>query len=150
MASELLRYCVLTLCLVLNLCGQMDALPSAVDFALDDICVYNCPFGTKEKNPNHTATFNGCGPEYLTVTFEQCPYLTNCCDAHDLCYGTYDQSKYSCDMAFKACNNNPPSGLDAADKDQCLLCGDVMTDTVIVGACPFYLSSQSRASICVE
>lgn len=58
--------------------------------------------------PGYIATFNGCGPEGSWVThlipnrFGLADF-TQCCNNHDVCYGTCNDVKSTCDNTFGIC-----------------------------------------------
>jgi len=54
---------------------------------------------------------NGCGSEAMLknsiikmASTELLGVYQDCCDAHDLCYGTYGKTQAECDAAFLSCN----------------------------------------------
>jgi hypothetical protein len=114
-------------------------------------CTYRCPTGkTGVKNETHIPFSNGCsskgGPK---VSPKVCPYLTDCCNTHDICYGTFSQSKTACDTAFKACNRNAPTDMDVNQQKKCVGYGARMVYVVKRFGCPAYRKAQRAATICV-
>jgi len=114
-------------------------------------CTYRCPSGkTGVKNETHVPSSNGCsskgGPK---VSPKECPYLTDCCNTHDICYGTFGQSKAVCDTAFRTCNKRVPSDMSTSLQKKCIGYGARMEFAVKRFGCRAYRRSQSAATICV-
>jgi hypothetical protein len=113
------------------------------------LCEYRCLIGSAQRNPNHTPTANGCGPKGVTIPFNKCSYLKDCCNDLDICYGTFGQSKGVCDAIFKDCNSKAPPSMNFFVKKTCQLFGIGMDKAVSYGGCPFYLAAQAQATVCV-
>jgi hypothetical protein len=114
-------------------------------------CTYRCPSGkTGVKNETHVPSSNGCsskgGPK---VTPKECPYLTDCCNTHDICYGTFSQSKVLCDTAFRACNRNTPTDMSTSLQERCKRSGYRMSSRVEFRGCLAFQRAQRRATICL-
>merc|ERR1719282_898418 len=64
---------------------------------------FSCPNGaTPQADPNYTAGFNGCGPSAFPITGPSFGF-EECCQGHDICYGTCGTNKIQCDQDFYAC-----------------------------------------------
>jgi len=111
-------------------------------------CDFTCKNGRAFPNPNYIATPNGCGSYGLTVEISLCPYLTNCCNKHDFCYGRCGEARSVCDDAFKECNNMPPSTMNWFTQGICKAAGKTMYFAVRVGGCPAFKKGQEKACIC--
>ncbi len=64
-----------------------------------------CPSGRTPKSKGIAPTTNGCGSKRWHVSLGNAigPFIsdfTNCCNAHDKCYGTCQKNNY-----FNGCNN---------------------------------------------
>uniref|UniRef100_A0A1I8IL93 Phospholipase A2 n=1 Tax=Macrostomum lignano TaxID=282301 RepID=A0A1I8IL93_9PLAT len=67
-------------------------------------CVYKCPNGaTPKAKPNHKVVPNGCGSHGFKPDVSAFPGLTDCCNKHDICYGTCGRGQAVCDRSFNAC-----------------------------------------------
>jgi hypothetical protein len=131
---------------------QVDAQPldsEDVEVNPQALCEYRCLVGRAQRNPNHTPTANGCGPKGITIPFNKCSYLKDCCNALDICYGTFGQSKALCDVTFKDCNSKAPPSMNFFVRKQCQLFGIGMDKAVSLAGCPFYLLAQAKATVCV-
>jgi hypothetical protein len=113
-------------------------------------CSYRCRKGlTAVKNDSYTPTSNGCRSKGGSViSAKDCPYLTDCCNAHDICYGTFGQTKSSCDATFRACNNQAPSDMSTSLQERCKRSGARMSSKVRFSGCFSYKRAQGRATIC--
>ncbi len=60
---------------------------------------------------------NGCGTYEMQFDFESLNLngITQCCNNHDICYGTCNSPKIECDLKFKKCLKNICSEIDKKD-----------------------------------
>ncbi|KAL6048795.1 Group XIIA secretory phospholipase A2 [Balamuthia mandrillaris] len=111
-------------------------------------CPFHCAVGTsKQANPNHTPTTNGCGPSGLSVATKDFDFGP-CCDAHDLCYDTCGKTKEQCDEGFQECMNT----LCASSYGQnqgCKAAGSLFYMGALLMGCESYKTSQKNACLCV-
>jgi len=139
------------------------------DYLGDDLskstepCVYACPSSQQlAPKANYQPTQNGCGPSQignLYYIFENathlCPYFTDCCNAHDHCYGTCAYSnpvspangKKTCDDNLLNCWKNPVNA-NYLLYPGCTLVADLLYLTVVYGGCSPWQSSQADACVC--
>jgi len=108
---------------------------------------------------NYTAPFNGCGPENGVNIVPNSPLgvanFYEACKGHDICYGTCNSNKDSCDSNFfdamKAIciKDYPGSGLfDAVGRSYCLqLARDYTTAVSLFGA-NAYKTGQTEGCDC--
>jgi len=109
-------------------------------------------------DPNHKATFNGCGPEGSTrivlIGKVLAPHFQSCCDKHDLCYGTCDPTnKNKCDEDFydcmkQKCNEKYSTSLKKPLNLACKAEGSVLFKAVEKLGKNAYNSSQNNACVC--
>jgi len=68
-----------------------------------------CPKGQiLQKDPSYKPTTNGCGPQdekiVQSITRYVNPYFGECCNGHDICYGTCNPfGKIRCDKDLLSC-----------------------------------------------
>jgi secretory phospholipase A2 len=79
-----------------------------LDATVDEECIFECPDGGKfQPNPDHKPSSNGCGSlgleDFLTADVLPLEEFVECCDDHDICYGTCGSDKDTCDLHFKKC-----------------------------------------------
>jgi hypothetical protein len=103
--------------------------------------MYTCETGTPVQNPAELPSTNGCGAYGITFTAEPCPYLNDCCDQHDFCYGKCGSNRAVCDQAFKNCTQS------TSDSD-CKSAGELMYKAVDLAGCEAFSNSQKRVCIC--
>ncbi|GFG28802.1 hypothetical protein Cfor_01999 [Coptotermes formosanus] len=125
------------------------------DAAVEEDCKYTCPDGGKAvKNKYHKPSSDGCGSLGLEIPAENLPVgeMTDCCNAHDICYDTCGQDKEQCDFDFRRClykmcekyevaaGQTVGKGCKAAAKM-------LFTGTITLG-CKSYIDSQKEACYC--
>ncbi|CAG5135604.1 unnamed protein product [Candidula unifasciata] len=117
-------------------------------------CRYTCPNGSKPKRrKNHIPSTNGCGSfgfqleKYISVK-----ELTSCCDEHDICYDTCNNSKETCDNAFKICLEKLCQSIRKAVKkdvyEVCVSTADMMYAGTVALGCKPYKDCQKKACTC--
>jgi len=131
-----------------------------------DICPYTCPNDKKPfSRPGYKPGYNGCGaagegPLAKTVReyLSRVPSLfVQCCNNHDLCYGTCNASRYECDVSFNVCLKSAvsrflklPMTARTLAQGTCIALGldNVFYTAVAVMGCPAYKSAQREACVC--
>ena len=60
---------------------------------------------TPKVNYSYKPTYNGCGSYGFKLNFDDMNLtgFTNCCNVHDVCYGTCNLTKKKCDDDFQMC-----------------------------------------------
>jgi hypothetical protein len=120
--------------------------------------ISNCP--DRVPHPGYTPGFNGCGSEGSVVTpfipnrFGLANFL-NCCNNHDICYGTCGDNKDACDVRFLGCLSRECSffrtvggiGNDILYED-CLNIASVYVGVAHFGGSDAYNAAQSTACDC--
>lgn len=108
---------------------------------------------------NYTPSFNGCGPENGVVAVPQRPLnvatFTPACNGHDVCYGTCNSSKSTCDsdffdgMAAICVRDYPATGvLSIIGQGLCLQLAATYATAVIVGGQGAFDTAQSEGCDC--
>ncbi len=120
----------------------------------------SCPPGTeKEKNPNNTPTYNGCGPEegilhfILPQSYGNAPF-TPSCNNHDLCYEDCFIDKDTCDYNFfegmvKSCTDTYNASTQILDRGWCCNMGLAYFEAVSQGGGDAWISAQKKACECM-
>jgi hypothetical protein len=122
--------------------------------ALQLACKYTCPSGkSPQKHPSYSPAKNGCGPQGTDIfngaVRKTCSYIIECCDQHDICYGTYGESQSACDSRFHTCNQRTPPKMNIFNIALCKAKGGLMTAAVKALGCSFFKNAQRPATICV-
>jgi secretory phospholipase A2 len=114
------------------------------------VCKFLCEIGSPIQDPDHTPGHNGCGSYGFNVEFKRCPYLTECCNKHDVCYDACGTSRDECDDVFRDCTTKSASlrSMDAETRGLCSSYGHVMYYTVRLAGCPAFKNAQEKACIC--
>ena len=131
-----------------------------------DICAYKCPGAKKSfSRPGYKPGYNGCGaagegPLAKTVRkyLSKVPSLfVDCCNKHDLCYGTCNASRQECDVSFNVCLKSAvsrflklPMAARTVAQGTCIALGldTVFYTAVAVMGCPAYQDAQKEACVC--
>ncbi|XP_026677852.1 uncharacterized protein LOC113466543 [Diaphorina citri] len=110
------------------------------------------------KNKYYVPKPNGCGQEGSQLSqyfsFEE---LTTCCNEHDICYGTCNKLKETCDFDFRKClyricdqlegkSVNSPT-LDTISKG-CKVAAKTMFTSTMTFGCKYYKAAQAQACFC--
>uniref|UniRef100_A0A1I8GVP9 Group XIIA secretory phospholipase A2 n=1 Tax=Macrostomum lignano TaxID=282301 RepID=A0A1I8GVP9_9PLAT len=119
-------------------------------------CRFRCPDGAPSRpRPAYKPTFNGCGSREFHVDTSALPAVTECCNRHDICYGTCNAAKSDCESEFKACLSQACDSMrsrgqlpDAKDYDNCKSIAGLFYETVQGFGCEFYLDAQATACQC--
>ncbi|PAA76292.1 hypothetical protein BOX15_Mlig032527g2, partial [Macrostomum lignano] len=119
-------------------------------------CVYKCPNGaTPKAKPNHKVVPNGCGSHGFKPDVSAFPGLTDCCNKHDICYGTCGRGQAVCDRSFNACMADSceqmrKSGAIKSDEalTECRATAAAFHLTVVSVGCQFYREAQASACVC--
>ncbi|CAL1544556.1 unnamed protein product [Lymnaea stagnalis] len=117
-------------------------------------CIFKCPNGVKpQKNPDHTKSSNGCGAfGFKLDSHIQIKDVTNCCDDHDFCYDTCNESKESCDKSFKKCLTKVCKRIEKhvsnVGYEGCLSTADLIYAATVALGCKPYKDAQAKACIC--
>jgi hypothetical protein len=115
-------------------------------------CKFTCPKGKSPQwNPSFQPATNGCGSQgqFDGWVLKKCSYIIECCNQHDICYGTYGVSRRWCDSEFASCNKRTPANMRFWDRSGCKTKGGLMAAAVKIAGCKFFKGSQSKATICV-
>lgn len=94
----------------------------------DADCVFTCPDGsTPRPKIGYKPNPNGCGTYGLQLDPKELPHkdMNNCCNKHDVCYGTCLVRKEDCDSMFLSCLESvcvKKASRGAKDKDKLLSC----------------------------
>jgi len=116
---------------------------------LIDLCKFSCPNGRPPiHNPGHTPGSNGCGSYGVNVDLKRCPYLTQCCNGHDVCYDVCGTSRDSCDDTFRTCTQQAPGLPDADTTFFCRNAGMAMYYVVRAAGCSAFKNAQGNACLC--
>jgi hypothetical protein len=90
----------------------------------------------------------------LTIDLPRLPFrdksydFTNCCNKHDLCYGTCGSDKATCDQEFKACANRQCSREEK--KAECRSTVSYYMIGLKMVECPMFTSAQEAACDCAR
>ncbi|KAK3852293.1 hypothetical protein Pcinc_041114 [Petrolisthes cinctipes] len=127
-----------------------------VDSTVEEDCVYSCP---KKKipigKPNYVPKSNGCGS--FGVIFEKenlpRPDMVDCCNEHDLCYGTCGSDKEDCDRKFKRCLyrtcDEVKKQVEILSHKTCQGGAKLLYTTTVALGCTSYKVAQHEACQCV-
>jgi hypothetical protein len=110
---------------------------------------------------NYKASFNGCGPENGVNVVPNSPLgvatFTKPCNQHDICYGTCNSSKATCDSNFfnamkAVCvADYPGSGIfDALGRSYCLNLAQLYTTAVSAGGANAFNAAQAQGCDCCD
>ena len=131
-----------------------------------DLCAYRCPGAKKPfSRPGYKPGYNGCGaagegPLAKTVRkyLSRVPSLfVQCCNNHDLCYGTCNESRKQCDAKFNVCLKSAvsrflklPMTARTLAQGTCIALGldNVFYTAVAVMGCPAFKAAQKNACVC--
>jgi len=105
---------------------------------------------TKEKNPSHVPSMNGCGTDFLKVSDEF--NFTPCCNKHDICYDTCNKEyiRDQCDDNFLKCMNELCAKKKPMEKQKkCEATANVYHVATTSFGCNLYRKSQQNACKCV-
>uniref|UniRef100_A0A8D9EB86 Group XIIA secretory phospholipase A2 n=1 Tax=Cacopsylla melanoneura TaxID=428564 RepID=A0A8D9EB86_9HEMI len=147
---------------VVSFTKEFKHIHESLDDAAEEICKFQCPSGIKPvKNKYYEPKPNGCGQEGSQVnmisqymSFEE---LTTCCNEHDICYGTCNKQKETCDFDFRKClykicdqlegkSVNSPT-LETISKGCKYAAKTAFTSTMTFG-CKYYKAAQAEACFC--
>ena len=94
---------------------------------------------------------NGCGTAGMNVHMDSAysDEITACCNAHDVCYGTCNERKESCDSAFAACMAAVCDNKTGLAQDACKETRAAFSGSVELFGCAPFLKSQRTACTCV-
>jgi len=122
---------------------------------VDEDCKYMCPDGSRpKKNKYHTPRSNGCGVPGMEIDLTALSLhdMTKCCDQHDICYGTCNNDKDECDLAFKKCLykfcDNSKGKLPEDFVTGCKTAAKALYSGTTLLGCKFYRSAQQEACYC--
>mmetsp|Transcript_98100 Transcript_98100/g.158173 ORF Transcript_98100/g.158173 Transcript_98100/m.158173 type:complete len:200 (-) Transcript_98100:587-1186(-) len=116
-------------------------------------CVFKCAGGVSPRaREGHKPTWNGCGvPGFMVDTQFG---MTECCNAHDICYHTCKIGKEQkkgqdiCDTQFEKCMQARCQSDKGQDQEGCNGEVSMMTTGVRMFGCGAYESSQAEACAC--
>eukprot|EP00928_Gymnodinium_smaydae_P034225 TRINITY_DN2430_c0_g1_i5.p1 TRINITY_DN2430_c0_g1~~TRINITY_DN2430_c0_g1_i5.p1 ORF type:complete len:1310 (-),score=353.47 TRINITY_DN2430_c0_g1_i5:143-3715(-) len=121
----------------------------------NDQCIFNCKNGAAPRpRKGHKASSNGCGVPGFMVESQY--GMTECCNQHDLCYGTCQTGdeqafgKHGCDSKFEACVHSRCTAFTDLDLQGCEDEASLFTMAVRMFGCPAYEKSQARACSCTD
>lgn len=129
-----------------------------IDATVEEECYFKCPGPVKKvpvSNPNYVPTANGCGS--LGVFFDKedlpRPEMVDCCNDHDICFGTCGSDKEDCDRKFKRCLYNT---CEVHEKDMNLISfkkckggAKLLYTATMAFGCTSFKEAQHSACICV-
>jgi len=118
-------------------------------------CNFVCPKNVKPKrNPNHKATSNGCGSYGMEVDVSAYPGFEQCCNKHDKCYDTCNETRDKCDNKFEeclkvACHHNAIVNMLGSKKfKKCEEVGHFMHNAATGFGCNAYKEAQRNSCLC--
>ncbi|XP_060077722.1 group XIIA secretory phospholipase A2-like [Ylistrum balloti] len=118
-------------------------------------CTFRCPKANQVSKPRegHNPTSNGCGSYGMVLNTEKLPKMTKCCDRHDICYGTCNTNKDSCDRIFKQCLEDMCTDLSGSlsqdEYEGCEATAELMYQGTVALGCGSFIQSQKDACECV-
>jgi len=128
-----------------------------LDATIDEECIFECPNGGEfQSNPDHSATSNGCGSfgleDFLTSDVLPLDEFVECCNGHDICYGSCGNDKDECDLKFKKCLYRKCSAekhtMSKLQHRGCQAGAKILyTGTTALG-CKSFINSQKDACLC--
>ncbi|XP_037070784.1 group XIIA secretory phospholipase A2-like [Pollicipes pollicipes] len=128
-----------------------------VDSTIDENCDFKCNLGyVPINNTNYIPSSDGCGSLGIKWDTEQLPVeqLSDCCDAHDLCYDTCGADRDYCDLAFKKCLyaacERQKRQLDKISQKACKGTSKLLYTGTLALGCKSYRDAQKRACTCVK
>ncbi|XP_015586001.1 group XIIA secretory phospholipase A2 [Cephus cinctus] len=139
---------------VITVARKVKDINEVFNAAVEENCVFQCPSGaTPKQNWNHKPQSNGCGTLGLEINQEYLPLseMTQCCDAHDICYDTCGSDKEKCDIAFKRCLYKYCDSYEntgSAVANTCKAAAKMLFTGTIALGCKSYLDSQNEACYC--
>ncbi|CAD5115962.1 DgyrCDS4892 [Dimorphilus gyrociliatus] len=115
----------------------------------DEKCSYSCPRGQKTvPRRGYTAHSNGCGAYGIQVEVFS-PEISQCCDVHDICYGTCNKKRSKCDKDFKNCIEKACKRKSSKKRSDCLINSQLLYAGAMALGCQAYLHSQEKACSCI-
>lgn len=127
-----------------------------VDSTVEEDCVYSCPPNKIPiGNPNHVPKPDGCGSFGIYLEKEDLarPDMTDCCNEHDLCYGTCGSDKEDCDKKFKKCLyrtcDEVKKEVDTISHKTCQGGAKLLYTATVAFGCTSYKEAQKEACQCV-
>ncbi|GAB6028467.1 Phospholipase A2, group XIIA [Chamberlinius hualienensis] len=133
----------------------IQTLENILNDAIEENCEFQCPKdSTPRQNPRYKRHTNGCGSLGVKWEMDLLPVeqLSTCCDKHDYCYDTCNQTKDDCDKKFKRClykicemNKNI---IDASSMNKCKGAAKFMYTGTLALGCTAYKNAQNKACLC--
>lgn len=121
-------------------------------------CSFACPDGSSGvPNPTYRPKQDGCGLpglhiQNLDFEMNKDTNFVNCCNEHDVCYGTCGMKKDDCDTDFRKCmlqwcskRHKKTEKLEACEKR-----GNIFATTTKIGGCRNYREAQKGACLCTK
>jgi len=114
---------------------------------------FTCPKGQKRVDNNLEKTVNGCGAQSNSKFMEIINKIGNtigkrfieCCNKHDICYGTCGTTHKGCDDSFKECMQKECKPLNIAKKALCKTTAFGFHKAVAIGGkCVFYKTQEEH------
>lgn len=137
---------------ILNLLGStLDQLIQVLAALNPDLnCGKICLTGHPVPRAGYQSSSDGCGSQGAKVPVELCPYMTACCDVHDICYDTCGASQKVCDDKLYAClsDNTSLSQLTPDNKLECQTEAALMYLGVRLLGCEPFFKSQNSSCDC--
>ncbi|KAF0296228.1 Group XIIA secretory phospholipase A2 [Amphibalanus amphitrite] len=128
-----------------------------VDSTIDEDCEFKCNLGyVPVNNTDYIPSSDGCGSLGVKWDTESLPVeqLSDCCDAHDLCYDTCGSDRDFCDLAFKRCLyavcDREKKRLDKLAQKACKGASKLLYTGTLALGCKSYRDAQRRACRCVK
>jgi hypothetical protein len=113
-------------------------------------CQFKCKDGSAGvQKSGYKPSTNGCGVAGLSVKLGDHDF-TDCCNAHDVCYGSCGESKTLCDTQFKVCMTMKckDTSKSADSEETCRSNADLYFLGVNSMGCRAYQDSQKEACDC--
>lgn len=128
---------------------------AALDAAFSSSCSYTCADGTVPRTsvPGYTPQPNGCGTTQFPMQVEGERWgFTDCCNTHDICYGTCGTDYHVCESAFATCLNdiceaNYPDA-SSPEGSACRSTAQLFQTATKLAGCVYYTASQEHACDC--
>lgn len=119
-------------------------------------CKFACANGAEPKHrPGFQSVPNGCGTHGFKADTSDLPGITECCNRHDICYGTCNSGQRICDQAFNqcmadACNTMQREGPVQGKEElkECRAIGAAFHLAAMSVGCEFYRDAQRAACLC--
>jgi len=126
----------------------------AWEHSVEEECKFSCPDGsTPKKNKYYRPVPNGCGVPGIEISeYVSVKDMKQCCDQHDICYGTCNKDKEECDLFFKKCLYKICDRLKDKIPDValtgCKSTAKVLFSGTMMFGCKFYKTAQEEACYC--